>query len=222
LQDGAIIRTSLNQSFSGLNLQAGQLSAATEGGQVSSLTAGTLVKTGPGIAILGDRTAPTKLVISGISGTADVVEGTLRNNAVLRAPVVVRAGATLGGNGFADSITVQAGGRLAPGNSIDVITTSALNLSPAGFYDVEFNAFGADKTVVTVGPVVLGGRINLVFLDESRPGQTSIRNRVFRIIENTGLAVTGSFVAADVAFDAATAALFPSYTPKVTTFDGFT
>ena len=222
LQDGAIIRTGLNQSFSGLNLQAGQLSAATEGGQVSSLTAGTLVKTGPGIAILGDRTAPTKLVISGISGTADVAEGTLRNNAVLRAPVVVRAGATLGGNGFADSITVQAGGRLAPGNSIDVITTSALNLSPAGFYDVEFNAFGADKTVVTVGPVVLGGRINLVFLDESRPGQTSIRNKVFRIIENTGLAVTGSFAAADVAFDAATAALFPAYAPKVTTFDGFT
>ena len=151
---------------------------------------------------------------------ADVTAGVLSNNADLRAPVTVRAGAMLGGNGRSYAVTVLDGGYLSPGNSIDTYTTTSLTLSSSSVYVVEFNSDAADKVVVTDGPTIRGGQILVRFLGNA--SQQDILGKVFTIISNSGHVATGTFDADDVAFDAATAALFPGYTPLVSLFGGRT
>jgi outer membrane autotransporter protein len=181
------------------------------------VTANDLVKSGDGHVVLGEQGTPGRLVVAGSMTFADVTAGILSNNADLRAPVTVRSGATLGGNGRSMGVTILGGGRLAPGNSIDTYTTTSLTLSATSVYEVEFNADFADQIVVTDGPTVRAGQILVKFLGSA--AQQNIRGKVFTIISNAGHAATGGFAAEDVAFDAATAALFPGYTPMVNLFD---
>ena len=212
---GATLGAAVDQDFSTLQLQSGVLRSSAPGG--TTVTANALVKSGAGHVVLGDQATPGRLVVAGSITFADVTAGILSNNADLRAPVTVRSGATLGGNGRSMGVTILGGGRLAPGNSIDTYTTTSLTLNATSVYEVEFNADFADQIVVTDGPTVRAGQILVKFLGSA--AQQNIRGKVFTIISNAGHAATGGFAAEDVAFDAATAALFPGYTPMVNLFD---
>jgi uncharacterized protein with beta-barrel porin domain len=217
------VSTGVNQLFGDMDLKSGTVKSSAVGATVSNVTATSLVKSTPDTVYLGDKEAPSKLVIAGTLTLADVTAGVLRNNANLQAPVTVRANATLGGVGNSLAVSILNDGHLAPGNSIGTYTTTSLTLNPTSNYDVEFNRAGADKTIVTNGPTVRAGKINVIFLNDPNVANAAdFKDKVFIIIDNTGHTATGTFAASDVAFDPATASAFPSYLPKVRMFDNHT
>ena len=223
LRGGATVSTGVNQLFGDMDLKSGTVKSSALGATVSNVTATSLVKSTPDTVYLGDKESPTKLVIAGTLPLADVAAGVLRNNANLQAPVTVRANATLGGVGNSLAVNILNDGHLAPGNSIGTYTTTSLTLNPTSNYDVEFNRASADKTIVTNGPTVRAGKINVIFLNDPNVANAAdFKDKVFIIIDNTGHTATGTFVASDVAFDPATASAFPSYSPKVRMFDDHT
>jgi autotransporter-associated beta strand protein len=220
---GATVSTGVNQTLGALDLQSGTLKSSAAGHSGSNINASSLVKSTSGTVYLGDKEAPSKLVIAGTLTLADVTAGVLRNNANLQAPVTVRANATLGGVGNSLGVNVLNDAHFAPGNSIGTYTTTSLTLNPTSNYDVEFNRASADKTIVTNGPTVRAGKINVIFLNDPNVANASdFKDKVFTIIDNTGHVATGTFAASDVAFDPATASAFPSYSPKVRMFDHHT
>ena len=220
---GATVSTGVNQTLGALDLQSGTLKSSAAGLSGSNINASSLVKSTSGTVYLGDKEAPSKLFIAGTLTLADVTAGVLRNNANLQAPVTVRANATLGGVGNSLAVSILNDGHLAPGNSIGTYTTTSLTLNPTSNYDVEFNRAGADKTIVTNGPTVRAGKINVIFLNDPNVANAAdFKDKVFIIIDNTGHTATGTFAASDVAFDPATASAFPSYLPKVRMFDNHT
>ncbi len=176
-----------------------------------------------GTATQADRSAAELLKIASLA-PVDVQAGTLYNNAVIDAAVVVRNGAKLGGVGYTGPIQVAQGGTLAPGNSIGDITTTSLNVAPGATYQVEFNGTGADKVIVTPpGGATVKGGIEVVFY----PGSIDVASQVFTIIDHASLihdiapdiSLDPDIEKNGVYFDAATAALFPSLTPYIRTVD---
>jgi autotransporter-associated beta strand protein len=106
-----------------------------------------------------------KLVLTGThsyTGVTTVSAGTLLVNGIIGAsPVTVTVG-TLGGNGLIKGpVTIQSGGRLAPGISIGVLTISnALNLS--GITVMELNAAARTNDLVRgLTSVTYGGTLTL-------------------------------------------------------------
>jgi len=192
------------------------------------VTAASAVKSTTGTVFLGtatqaDRSAAGLLKIASPT-PVDIQSGTLYNNAVIDAAVVVRNGAKLGGVGYAGPIQVAQGGTLAPGNSIGDITTTSLNIARGATYQVEFNGSGADKVIVTPpGGATVKGGIEVVFY----PGSTDVASQVFTIIDHASLihdiapdiSLDPDIEKNGVYFDAATAALFPSLTPYIRTVD---
>jgi subtilase-type serine protease len=84
------------------------------------------------------------------------------NGAMPTSSIAVNAGGTLGGIGTVGNTTINAGGMLAPGNSIGTINISGnLNFVGAGNYIVEVNGASSDKTVVS-GTATLGGAVQVV------------------------------------------------------------
>ncbi len=72
------------------------------------------------------------------SGGTIIEEGTLAINGSIGGPLIVEAGATLGGRGTAGDVQVLTGGTIAPGNSIGTLTLATLNQS--GDYALEYRA----------------------------------------------------------------------------------
>ncbi len=174
-----------------------------------------------GVATQEDRSAAELLKIASLA-PVDVQAGTLYNNAVIDAAVVVRNGAKLGGVGYTGPIQVAQGGTLAPGNSIGDITATSLNVAPGATYQVEFNGAGADKVIVTPpGGATVKGGIEVVFY----PGSIDVASQVFTIIDHASqvhdiapdISLDPDVEKNGVYFDAATAALFPSLTPYIRT-----
>jgi outer membrane autotransporter protein len=159
---------------------------------------------------------PAKLVVDLPSlVVADISGGILRVNADLHAPVLVRNGGTLGGNGKTCAVTVLDGGKLAPGNSVDTITVTQLTLNPNSTYQVELNATRADQTIVTTGQTLRTGKISVI-REASHPlAASDFKDKRYVIIQSQLGTQTGTFAAADVAFDTDTALEFPSYAPRV-------
>ena len=83
--------------------------------------------------------------------------GTLSvNGSIAGSAVTVNAGGTLGGNGTVGNTTVN-GGKLAPGNSIGLLTVNgSLSFTAASSYMVEVSPTNADRVNVT-GTATLGG-----------------------------------------------------------------
>jgi len=190
------------------------------------VTAASAVKSTTGTVFLGtatqaDRSAAGLLKIASPT-PVDIQSGTLYNNAVIDAAVVVRNGAKLGGVGYAGPIQVAQGGTLAPGNSIGDITTTSLNIARGATYQVEFNGSGADKVIVTPpGGATVKGGIEVLFY----PGSIDVASQVFTIIDHASqvhdiapdISLDPDIEKNGVYFDAATAALFPSLTPYIRT-----
>ena len=90
--------------------------------------------------------------------------GTLSvNGSIASSAVTVNAGGALGGNGTVGSTTIN-GGRLAPGNSIGLLTVNgSLVFTAASSYMVEVSPANADRVNVT-GTATLGGAtVNAIF-----------------------------------------------------------
>ncbi|EHR03405.1 autotransporter outer membrane beta-barrel domain-containing protein [Bradyrhizobium sp. WSM471] len=114
-----------------------------------------------------DKTGSSNWALTGTSTTTAFVTvngGTLSVNGDISSTggVTVNAGATLGGIGTVSSTIINAGGSLAPGNSIGTLTVSGnLTFAGGGNYVVEVSPATADRTNVT-GNATLAGTLRAI------------------------------------------------------------
>jgi len=95
---------------------------------------------------------------SDYTGPTTVSGGRLSVNGSITSPVTVTSGATIGGRGTIGALEVQAGGFLAPGNSIDTLTVSGdITLAAGSVYEVEVNADGRSDRIVATGEANIAG-----------------------------------------------------------------
>jgi autotransporter-associated beta strand protein len=111
------------------------------------------------------KQAAGRLILTGTNnytGNTTLTEGTLWVNGVVGGSAVTVTSGTLGGNGLIEGpVTIQSGGRLAPGTSIGALTISnSLNLS--GNTIMELNpATGTNDLIRGLTSVSYGGRLTL-------------------------------------------------------------
>ena len=116
---------------------------------------------------LFDKAGPSTWTVTGTStygGPTTVSAGTLLVNGSLASSngVTVASGASLGGGGTVPNTTINAGGALAPGNSIGTISIGGnLTFVGAGNYVVEVAPASADRTNAT-GTAALSGTLRAV------------------------------------------------------------
>ncbi|WP_315783661.1 MULTISPECIES: autotransporter domain-containing protein [unclassified Bradyrhizobium] len=160
---------------------------------VSGIISGTgsLVKTGTGTLTLSGLNTYT--------GATRLDAGTLAVNGSIATSsgLTVANGATLGGIGQLPGVVVNAGGMLAPGNSIGILTVNGnLQFGTGSTYQVEVSPTSADRTNVTGTANLTGATVNAVAL----PG--SFRQQTYTILNATGglggtqfagLDITGTF-----------------------------
>jgi hypothetical protein len=148
-------------SFSGsggtYNLNGGLLAtssiAASAGTAVLNVQGGTLQSAG-GLT----KTGSGALTITGtcsIAGSTTVAQGKLLVDGILASPVLANSGSTLGGNGHLTSVTIKAGGHLAPGNPLGSLQLSgSLTLSAGAAMDYGLD-MPADSSLVSMPAGVL-------------------------------------------------------------------
>ena len=205
---GPIMTASVNNTFADGILDSGRLASD---GTSKTLTFDSLVKSGlaGSVGALGDIISPASLTIQSAT-PVQVSAGILRNNARVLAPINVGTGTTLGGRGSSQAVTLAANATFAPGNSIDSYTVNGdLNFHPASTFQVEVNGIAADRADVT-GVANLAGLIEVRYL---APGTGLAAGQTFTIL--TYGSYSGTFNAADVNFDAVTAAMYPSLDPEL-------
>ena len=124
--------------------------------------------------------------------TVDAAGGTLIINGTLSGSAVTVNGGILGGSGIiTQSVTVNTGGTLAPGNSPGILSTGSLNLAAGSTFAVELNGStvgtGYDQVNVT-GGITLAGSLTLSL------GYAPAASDVFWIGLNDGVdSVSGAF-----------------------------
>ena len=166
----------------------------------------TLTKVGDGV--LGMYMAHPQL---DFTGPITVADGTLQmDDTYSQSDVTVASGGTLGGNAAPHSVTVQAGGVIAPGDSPGAIFTGNLDMQAGATFDEEITSSARDH-VGASGSVVLGGAGLSVHLSD---GYAPAPGTVFTIIDKTSAgAVSGTFagLSEGAHFTAGTTSLAISY-----------
>jgi outer membrane autotransporter protein len=118
------------------------------GGVISG--AGVILQTGAGTTTLSGGSA-------GFSGSTTIEEGALSLNGALGGEITVKGG-RLQGIGSVDTVAAEAGGTVAPGNSIGTLTaTGNVGFAAGSFYEVEVDAAGHSDLLDVAGDVTIGG-----------------------------------------------------------------
>ena len=141
-----------------------------------------VVKAGPGTQVFSGSNAYT--------GTTTVSDGTLAINGSLgSSAVTVQSGGRLGGSGtIGGAVTIESGGVLAPGNSIESLTTGALSFADGATYDYEIDSSvlsdAADFTKA-LGELSLTGTVDLAISDLAGSPTAFAPGTIFSLINYT-------------------------------------
>jgi len=121
---------------------------------------------------------------------ATVAGGRLALAGTLFAPVTVRSGGTLGGNGTVSSLSVASGGTVAPGNSIGTISVGGTFTQAAGStYAAETTAAGGSDLILVGGAATIGSGATLAITRDS--GNYTIGTRYTLLSASGG--ITGQY-----------------------------
>ena len=144
---------------------------------------GSLIKSGAGSLVLsGDST---------YRGATTVNGGLLAVNGSLTSAVTVNDSGTLGGSGRIAALSVNSGGRVAPGNSVGTLQVAGdVNLGAGSTYAVELTPTSSDR-IVAGGKAVLGGGTVTLALENSptllsQSQVQSLIGRQYSILEAAG------------------------------------
>jgi len=127
--------------------------------------------------------------VSTYTGNTTIDAGTLSVNGDIRTSsgVTVNSGATLGGTGYVPDTVINAGGTLAPGNSIGTLNVMGnLTFNAGAYYNVEVSPSAADRTNVTGNATLNGATVNAIF------ALGSYVTKQYTILNTTGT-VNGTF-----------------------------
>lgn len=155
----------------------------------------TLAKSGSGMLTLsGDSSA--------FSGTTNVRSGILSVNGSLGGTMDVLSDGTLQGNGAVGVTTVQAGGIIAPGNSIGVLHVNGSYTQQAGStYQVQLDPTSTTSDLIAVNGPAMVQPGSLLSASKSSPG-TFTPNTTYKVLNASG-GVTGTYtLAGDIAVSA--------------------
>ncbi len=163
-----------------LTVDSGAHNLTLTGNISSPISGNSLTKTGTGLLTLNGDVSMNGLINS---GTTTVQNGTLRVNGRLASDITVNDGATLGGSGTVGTTTVEAGGILAPGNSLGTLTVAGdLALSSGSILDFELGTPGtagdptggrSDRIDVS-GNLQLAGTLNLAQSTDASDGAVAL------------------------------------------------
>jgi len=182
-----------------------------------SATGDTTISANIGSNVTGvtQNSATSRLVLSGTNtytGGTNVNAGILAvNGSLANTTTTVGSGGTLQGSGsIGGSVTVQSGGIIAAGNSIESLTTGALSLEAGSTFAYEINNDAAagvagDLTAVTGNLTLDLGNATLLTLGEIGTGSWSLGDKLTLISYsgawNGGLFNYGSTLADDSIID---------------------
>ena len=119
-----------------------------------------------------------KLVINGNSSTSTLT--------------TVKTTGTLGGSGFAGAVTVESGGTLAPGNSIDQFDTKTLTLAAGSIFQVEIDSASSYDQIGITGNLNLTSGAKLDLVDLGSPDLIALYSRL-TIMDYSGTWNSGLF-----------------------------
>jgi len=180
---GSLIINTSGVTMGNIN-NSGNITMATGAENLSYLAsmsgAGNYIKTGSGILTLGATSTAT--------GTIDVQNGELKVNGSTAQDVIIESGAKISGNGVVDSLVINSGGTLAPGNSIGTLNVSSLTLDSGSISNFEFDKTSIDK-VIASGNISVAGTANFNLYNTA--GGYFVVNQ--DILKSTGGTVSGSF-----------------------------
>ncbi|WP_313629256.1 autotransporter domain-containing protein [Pseudomonas sp.] len=150
---------------------------------------GSLIKSGAGSLVLsGDST---------YRGATTVNGGLLAVNGALASAVSVNDSGTLGGSGRIGALTVNRGGRVAPGNSVGTLQVAGdVTLGAGSTYAVELTPGGSDRIVADGKARLDGGTVTLALENSptllSGAQAQSLIGRQYTILQAAG-GVEGQF-----------------------------
>lgn len=150
---------------------------------------GSLIKSGAGSLVLsGDST---------YRGATTVNGGLLAVNGALASAVSVNDSGTLGGSGRIGALTVNRGGRVAPGNSVGTLQVAGdVTLGAGSTYAVELTPGGSDRIVAGGKARLDGGTVTLALENSptllSGAQAQSLIGRQYTILQAAG-GVEGQF-----------------------------
>ncbi|MEH2610002.1 autotransporter outer membrane beta-barrel domain-containing protein [Bradyrhizobium sp. AZCC 1693] len=149
-----------------------------------------ITSSGTGTGTVRVEAGTTILTATNTYTGATVIDGgTLSvNGSIAQSAVTVNAGGTLGGNGTVGDTTLN-GGKLAPGNSIGLLTVNgSLAFTAASSYMVEISSTNADRVNVTGTAALSGATVNLSFVST---GSAAVAKQ-YTIVNATG-GISGTF-----------------------------
>lgn len=150
---GTINQNSYTATFSGVFSGTGALTFGNSG-------------TGGNIILSGTNTYTGATTVD--AGAKLSVNGSIASSSGL----TVNTGSTIGGNGVLPATTLAGAGRLAPGNSIGLLTAASLDfgpVAPGGILDAEIQGPQNDKTTVTGSVTNFTGSTNLIAFGGGTP-----------------------------------------------------
>jgi len=136
---------------------------------------GSLVKSGDGELVLSGQNTYSgstwvrggKLSVDGSLTSAVTVDGSAVGTFNEDNGVITTLGGTLAGNGTVGTLTVNRGGRVAPGHSIGTLNTGDVTFNPGSVYAVEVGPNGQSDKIQSSGVATLNGGVVRMSLENS-------------------------------------------------------